>query len=268
MADPSQALAREYSGLAEAYARYWGPVIHPMAAPLFAAIPLTTARRLLDVGTGTGGLWPAIRAAAPLAALWGMDRAAGMLRAGGDLLRGRVAVMDAARLGFRPARFDAALLVFVLFHLPDPVAALREIRTMLRPGGSLGVVVWGEDPGLPGAALWTEELDHAGAAPDPRDAAVMRQAWMDTPEKLAGLLEQAGFRDVRTWSERFVHQWTPERLLATQLHCGLPSRRLGTLPADAQAGCTGRVRARIEALTSRELAYRVEVLYGIAQGRP
>lgn len=263
--DPSGALAADYSQRADNYARHWAPVIHPMARPLLDAMPFTKARKILDVGTGTGGLWPLIRSAAPGAQLYGVDRAQGMLRAGGALVRGRVAVMDAVNLGVRPAVFDAALLLFVLFHISDPVGALREIHAALRPGGSLGLVVWGDDPGLPGGAIWAEELDRAQAVPDPRDSSVMRQSWMDTTEKLAGLLRQAGFISDQIWSRRFVHGWTVEKLLATQTHCGLPSRRLGSLRTDAQRACTNRVRARFEKLTAAELEYRAEVIYAISQ---
>ncbi len=264
MINASQELATDYSHRAAAYSRFWAPVINPMANPLLLAMPLAGARRILDVGTGTGALWKMIRSAAPGVQLYGVDRAEGMLREGDDLLRGSVSVMDAENLGLRPAVFDAALLLFVLFHVPDPVRALREISATLRPGGSLGLAVWGEDPGLPGSTLWTEELDRAGAAKDPRDSTVMRQSWMDTPEKIADLLTSAGFISHQIWTRRLVHEWTVENLLATQTHCGLPSRRLNGLSVDAREACVRRVRARMESLSASELEYRVEVIYAIA----
>lgn len=264
-ADQFRELAADYSGRAAAYARHWAPVIHPMARPLLDAIPLAGVKRILDVGAGSGGLWPPIRRAAPGAKLYGVDGSEGMLRAGGDLLRGRSAVMDAQRLGIRPGSFDTVLLLFVLFHVPDPRAALREALAALRPGGTLGLVLWGEDPGLPGRDIWTEELDRVGAAPDPRDPAVMRQAWMDTPEKVTDLIERDGFSAERVWSRRFAHAWSVESLLATQTSCGLPSRRLDSLGADARTECRSRVRSRLKLLTPADLEYRVEVLYAIAK---
>lgn len=264
MINASEELASDYSQRAAAYSRFWAPVINPMANPLLLAMPFAGSRRILDVGTGTGALWPLIQRAAPGAELCGVDRAEGMLREGDDLLRGKVSVMDAANLGIRPAAFDAALLLFVLFHVPDPVRALGEIRATLRPGGSLGLVVWGEDPGLPGAALWAEELDRVGAVADPRDSSVMRQSWMDTPEKLADLVRAAGFISQQLWTQRFAHRWTVDNLFATQTRCGLPSRRLGSLGTEAREVCANRVRARMENLTVSELEYRVEVIYAIA----
>lgn len=264
MSNPSQDLAADYSQRAAAYTNFWAPVIHPMANPLLRAMPLAGAQRILDVGTGTGALWPLIQRAAPGVKLYGMDHSEGMLREGYDLLRGSVSVMDAENLGLRPEVFDAALLLFVLFHVPDPVRALREIRRALRPGGWLGLVVWGEDPGLPGRAIWDEELDRVGAIADPRDSSVMRQTWMDTPEKLADLLKSAGVTSDQLWTRRFVHEWTVEKLLATQTHCGLPSRRLGSLSAEARDECVNRVRPRMKSLTAPELEYRVEVIYAVA----
>jgi len=263
MISASRDLAADYSHRAAAYSQFWAPVINPMATPLLRAMPLAGARRILDVGTGTGTLWPLIQSAAPGATLYGVDRAEGMLREGDEFLTGSVSVMDAENLGMRPTVFDAALLLFVLFHVPDPVRALREIRATLRPGGSLGLVVWGEDPGLPGAAIWAEELERSGAAADPRDSSVMRQTWMDTPEKLADLVKPAGFISHQFWAQRFAHQWTVDNLLATQTHCGLPSRRLSGLSAEYRDACVNRVRARMESLTASELEYRVEIVYAI-----
>lgn len=263
--DPVQQLSADYSQRAASYARHWAPVIHPMADPLLTSMPWADAKTILDVGTGTGALWPLIQAAAPAARLWGVDAAEGMLRAGHAALRGRVAVMDAQWLGIREGTFDAALMLFVLFHVSDPDIALRQVFDVLRSGGLLGLVVWGEDPGLPGRDIWSEELDRLGAAPDPRDPSVMRQSWMDTPKKLTDLIERNRFVTERVWSRRFSHAWQVDELLTTQTQCGLPSRRLESLDADARRECVDRVRDRLQLLTPAELEYRVEVIYAIGR---
>jgi SAM-dependent methyltransferase len=236
-----------------------------MAQPLLDAMSLADCRRLLDVGSGTGALWPAVRRAAPKAQLWGIDRSSGMLRVGREVLQGRVAVMDAQHLGVRRGLFDAALMCYVLFHVADPVAALREIREILAPAGRLGLVVWGTDPGLPGGAIWAEELDRAGAAPDSRDPSVMTHQRMDTIDKLGHLLELAGLRVDRLWSRAFAHPWTVADLLVVQTQCGLPSRRLATLDTAMRQSCIERVRDRLHQLQPAELIYHVEILYGIAR---
>lgn len=99
---------------------------------------------VLDVGCATGRL--AARLAPKAARLAAVDIAPAIL----ETARGRLAhlapeaeleVADVeARLPFGNATFDVATLTGVLHHLTRPVAALAEIRRVLRPGGRLVVV--------------------------------------------------------------------------------------------------------------------------------
>jgi SAM-dependent methyltransferase len=257
------ALAAEYSQKASAYAQHWSPVIKPMAAPLIGALPLASVRRILDAGSGTGAFLPELRRAAPAAVLVAVDLAEGMLRARA-MTDVPAAVMDLQTLGIASGAFDVAVLIFALFHLPEPVTGLAELRRVLRPGGVLGITTWGIEPPQPGAAFWTRELDRAGAPPDPRDPGVSQRELMDTPDKLRALLSKAGFSSSRIWGTVCTHQWTIERLFGNQVSCGAPMRRLEQLPPDVQRTCAARVRSALETLTEDELIYRPEVLFSVA----
>jgi SAM-dependent methyltransferase len=97
----------------------------------FVAAMLTEleARLVLDVGCAEGVLREALPPAGPR--LVGLDRAAPLLRA-----HPLPAVQaDATRLPFREESFDAVTALNVLYHLPDPVVALREAHRVLRQGG-------------------------------------------------------------------------------------------------------------------------------------
>ena len=103
------------------------------------------------------------------------------------------------------------------------------------------------------------------AAPDPRDPAVMGHERMDTPEKLAQLLAAADFAPAHIWRESYAHAWTVDALFAMQSWCGLPSRRLASLPEDAREVCRERVRSRFAALPPGDLVHRMEVLFAVAR---
>jgi len=260
---PVQALAREYSAIADVYADWWSPVIRPMAQPIFKRIGLDSAQTVLDIGTGTGAMLPDIRSAANDAFIVGLDRSEGMLRHAASAGFGTVALTDGQALCIRSRSVDVALLIFVLFHFPDPVAALKEVKRVLRHGGRAGIVCWGNDPGAPGAAIWTEELNREGAAPDPRDPAVMQAGAMNTLEKLNALVQSGGLEVRELWSETFSHKFEVDNLLKLQLGCGVAARRLPSLAREARARCRKRVTERLEKLSEEELDYRPEVLFAV-----
>jgi hypothetical protein len=93
----------------------------------------------------------------------------------------------------------------------------------------------------------------------------MQRASMNTPAKLHELLVIAGFESVHVWGERVAHQWTLKDLLAVQVGCGMPARRLASLAGEQRERCQSRVKARLECLTSDDLVYRAEVLLAVAR---
>jgi ubiquinone/menaquinone biosynthesis C-methylase UbiE len=257
-------LAAEYSAKASAYDQFWAPVLRPFALPLLDALPLGGSRRVLDLGAGTGYLAHSIRARAPHSAIVLADCAVGMLQlAPTETWTSRVAV-DAQDLAFAAGVFDVAVLAFVLFHVPDPRAALREVRRVLRPGGVIGITTWSEVEAMPAFDLWTQELDAAGAATVPRDPRMIQDALMDTPDKLAALLSESGFVDVRATQARFEHRFTPATLLDVQVGVCGAGRRLRTMTPEGAATCQARVAARLQQLSDEELAFRPDVNWGFA----
>jgi len=83
------------------------------------------ARNVLDVGCADGPLRAALPPRGPR--LTGLDLSAALLRAHPPpVVRG-----DAARLPFVDSAFDGVTMLNVLYHSPDPSAALREARRVL-----------------------------------------------------------------------------------------------------------------------------------------
>jgi ubiquinone/menaquinone biosynthesis C-methylase UbiE len=90
--------------------------------------------RVLELGTGTGLLFPAY-GNAPSVAI-DID-ASGFARARRRDPRVALVQADAQALPFRDGAFDAVVETLSLCSVPDPVAALGEARRVLKPGGEL-----------------------------------------------------------------------------------------------------------------------------------
>jgi ubiquinone/menaquinone biosynthesis C-methylase UbiE len=111
--------------------------------------------RILELGVGTGAN---LTAYAHGSQVIGVDESAAMLAGARAKTTTPLFRMDAARLGFADASFDAVAGSLVFCSIPDPLAALAEVRRVLRPGGRLFLLehVRGAHPMMAGL---TDALD-------------------------------------------------------------------------------------------------------------
>jgi SAM-dependent methyltransferase len=167
---------------------------------------LQPGQDLLDVGCGPGTITLDLAARVAPGRVLGLDASAEVveeaerLRAAAGVEAVRFAVGDAYALELADASFDVVHAHQVLQHLTDPVAALREMRRVLRPGGVLAArdsdyAAFAWAPADPLLDRWME-LYHAVTARNGAEA--------DAGRHLLGWARAAGFDEVQVSSSTWT----------------------------------------------------------------
>ncbi len=130
--------AEEQARLVE-QAEYWREGL------ILPDLPYIAGERLLDVGCGSGAVLGVINSAFPGLQLAGIDREPRQIEAASRHLAALGApsadlrVGDANRLPWAQGSFDHAYLMWFVEHVRGIEPILREIRRVLRPGGTITI---------------------------------------------------------------------------------------------------------------------------------
>jgi demethylmenaquinone methyltransferase/2-methoxy-6-polyprenyl-1,4-benzoquinol methylase len=168
-----------------------------------AALAPQAGERILDVGAGTGA--STVELVRDGAYAVGVDLSLGMLAAGRQA-RPELPLLaaDALALPFADASFGVVTMSFALRNTVDPVAALRELHRVTRPGGRLVVCEFSHPTNAAFRAVYLSYLVRALpgiarlVASNPvayEYLADSIRAWPDQAG-LAGWLSQAGWHQV------------------------------------------------------------------------
>ncbi len=167
------------------------------------AVDPRPGQRILDLAAGTGTSSEPFASAG--ATVVPTDLSLGMLEVGKHRRPTLSFVAaDALDLPYADAAFDAVTISFGLRNVEDPAAALRELRRVTRPGGTLVICEFSTPTWTPFRVVYLNYL----VAALPRIARLISsnpvayeylaesiQAWPDQPG-LAAVIGQAGWRDV------------------------------------------------------------------------
>ncbi len=131
---------RAYKLYAPAYDFVFDWIFRPGREAAINLLAITPGAHILEVGIGTGlnlPLYPSH------CCITGIDLSEEMLEKAQDkvveLGLGNVTLktMDATVMDFGDGEFDSAVATYTISAVPDPVGVLREMRRVVKPGGSL-----------------------------------------------------------------------------------------------------------------------------------
>jgi len=244
------------AGAYDARAEVQRTVQDRVLALLDAAAP--RARRVLDVGAGTGALLARLVSARPGLSAAAVDLAPGMCAATRRAAPGAgVAAADAEALPFREASFDLVVTTSTLQWLPRIAPALGEARRVLAPGGVLCVALFGARTLYELREAWSEAAGERAR----------RTHRFLSREELAAALAAAGLAVEATHDEELVERHPDARAVLRAL------KAVGASSAvPDRAGLGGR-RTTLEAIRRYEERHRgaegvpatYHVLYAIAR---
>lgn len=190
---------------AENYERYFVPAIaEPLANILIENAALRRGERVLDVACGTGIVARlAARRVGRSGAVTGIDVNPGMLAVARSVTPGDQSIAwhqgNAEELPLPDESFDVVLTQLSLQFVDDKLAALREMRRVLVPGGRVLINVPGRVQ-----KMFAIMADALATHIDPRLAGFLLHVFsLSDPEELRRLMTEAGFRDVSTSSEDY-----------------------------------------------------------------
>ncbi|HLL63102.1 MAG TPA: class I SAM-dependent methyltransferase [Propionibacteriaceae bacterium] len=174
---------------AEAYVRFMGRFSEPLAAGFADACGVRPGQRVLDVGCGPGALTAELVRRLGPDAVTAIDPSPPFVEAAAARFpRVDVRTGAAEDLPFADGTFDAALAQLVVHFMADPIAGLREMGRVTRPGGTVGACVW-DHGGAQGplSVFWAAVHDLAPDAPGEADRAGTHQGQLVELARAAGL---------------------------------------------------------------------------------
>jgi demethylmenaquinone methyltransferase/2-methoxy-6-polyprenyl-1,4-benzoquinol methylase len=171
---------------------------------LVSRVP-ATATRVLDVASGTAAVAIELARAVPERTVVGIDQSPEMLAAGRARvaragLGDRVELREgrAESLPFADGEFDALTFTYLLRYVDDPVATMRELVRVIRPGGVIAM----QEFGLP-RGVWRPLWELYVRVGLPLVGAAVSPGWRDVGvflgPSIRGFHERVSLEDV--WRE-------------------------------------------------------------------
>lgn len=197
-----------WDGVSRAYERSFAQLC---AGTVDDLLEEAVGNKLLDAGCGTGTLLAKATARGFLAE--GVDADLDMVAMSQAQHAGPVCQAALPDLPYADAAFDTVIANFVVNHVSDPRAAMRELGRVSAPDGRVLVTIWPA-----GGAGWTslvsEIFPEAEVVPLPDTRLPAHLDFPRTTEGLADITQDAGLKVVETCYLEWTWQVSAEDLWA------------------------------------------------------
>jgi ubiquinone/menaquinone biosynthesis C-methylase UbiE len=207
---------------AEVYEEFFVPALFAEWSPrVTEAIAPERGQKILDIACGTGVLARELARRVGTANVVGLDCNEEMLAVAQERrpeIRWRAGTAE--DLPFESGAFDAVVCQFGLMFFSDKVKALRQMWRVLKPGGSLAVVVWGplsESPGYSAMValltkLFGEDVANELRAPfnlgDKETLSTLIEDSGIHTASISTTIGEARFPSIAEWVRTDVRGWT------------------------------------------------------------
>lgn len=204
--DRKQMIKQAFDTVAAGYDHPSLPFFPETARRLLMCLQPVAGAKILDVCTGTGAV--ALQAAQQFAAchITGIDLSPGMLQqakqnaAQKKLTNVEFVEMDLDQLSFPPAHFDAATCSFGLFFMPDMQVALKNIISVVKPGGNIVISSFIENAFEPFSDIFLQRYESFG-----KDVPPLSWKRLASEENITALFNSVGLFNIQFQHEPLGH---------------------------------------------------------------
>ena len=191
-------------------------LLAPIAEALLDHAGVQDCRRAIDIGCGGGSQSLALaRRLGADASVLGVDISAPLLRVAReraastaqDVAALEFVEADAATHPFEQGAYDLLFSRFGVMFFADPVAAFTNLRSALGADGRVAFTCWQTLQDNPWIWLAVQAALRHVAPPEPTDPEAPGPFAFANPERLRGILEAAGFRDIAIADHPVTLRW-------------------------------------------------------------
>ncbi|MBS3904898.1 MAG: methyltransferase domain-containing protein [Simkania sp.] len=252
--------APQYGGKSCSFFNYFGK-------RLVDQVDISVNQCVLDVATGRGAvLFPLAQTIGPLGQVIGIDISKQMLHETEleakkrDLTWVHLQYMDAEHLDFPDNFFDSVFCGFGLFFFPSLPTALSEFNRVLKPGGKLGVSIWGKNSELD---AWIN-----GETKKLCNKSGLATVSLQSEHALRASLNTAQFKNIQIIEETKTFFYdTPEEWWNSLWTHGRRAILEQLSPEQITGLCEQAIKTAQNLVTDGGVPEELQVFYGVAQKR-